>query len=106
MKAYTESERHAIDAAYGKIGRDEPLTSDEMQIVMAFEREQATDAALASLQAEQIRAEGEQRMKDSAEAAAIARETLELKRKKAQADYAASVAALEAAKRTVEDGQE
>ena len=69
MRNRTENERLAIDSAYSKMAHDE---------------------ALSSLQAEQIRLEGEQRCKDSAENAAIARETLEMMRDKAETDRAAS----------------
>jgi len=108
MRTYTESERMAIDAAYGKMGRGEAISSDEMQLIIAFEREKATDEALASLQAEQIKNESEARMKASEEQAAIARETLELENKRAQAEYDASVAKLESIKtawKKVDDGQ-
>ena len=39
MREYTESERHAIDAAYSKMGRGETVTPEEMQMIIAFERE-------------------------------------------------------------------
>lgn len=95
MRTYTESERHAIDAAYGKMGRGETLSYEEMQLVIAFEREKAANETLSSLQAEQIQRESEARIKESKAQAAIARETLILKRDKAQADYQASVENLE-----------
>lgn len=108
MRTYTESERHTIDAAYGKMGRGEAVSPEEMQLVIAFEREKATDEALASLQAEQIQRESEARMKASEAQAAIARDTLELENKRAQAEYDASVAKLESIKaawKKVDDGQ-
>ena len=108
MRTYTESERMAIDAAYGKMGRGETVTPEEMQMIISFEREKATDEALASLQAEQIKNESEARIKASEAQAAIARETLELENKRAQAEYDASVAKLESIKaawKKVDDGQ-
>lgn len=108
MRTYTENERMAIDAAYGKMGRSETLAPDEMQLIIAFEREKAADEALASLQAEQIQRESEARIKASAEQAAIARDTLEMENKRAKAEYAASVEKLEsikAARKKVENEQ-
>ena len=108
MREYTENERMAIDAAYGKMGRGETMAPEEMQLIISFEREKAADEALASLQAEQIQHESEARIKASAEQAAIARENLILKRKRAQAEYAASVEKLEsikAARKKVENEQ-
>ena len=108
MRTYTENERMALDAAYGKMGRGETLAPEEMQMIISFEREKATDEALASLQAEQIQRESEARIKASAEHAAIARDTLELENKRAQAEYAASVEKLEsikAARKKVENEQ-
>ena len=101
MRKWSEKERHAIYAAYGKMARDEAISLDEVQLIIEFERERAADEALSGLQAEQIRLEGEQRCKDSAENAAIARETLELMRDKAQNDYEASRERLEFARKRV-----
>lgn len=105
MRNRTENERLAIDSAYSKMAHDEALTLDEVQLIIEFEREKAADEALSSLQAEQIRLEGEQRCKDSAENAAIARETLEMMRDKAETDLAASRDRLEFARKRVKDEQ-
>lgn len=91
MAEYTEAQRNAINAAYAKIGRDEPLTPDELQTVIAFEREQAASEALASKRTEELMATMEQERKAKAEQAAIAAETLRLERDAAMERYRRSL---------------
>ena len=78
--AYTEAERHAIDAAYGKMGRNEALDPDELQLVISYEREQACNEALFNEKIKLLHTESEERRNEFKERAKTAHDTLKMKR--------------------------
>ena len=77
MADYTEKERHAIDAAFGKLARDEDITSDEVRLMIDFEVNKALASDSHKAEIDAIMAKQEQECRQSAEHAAIAKSTLE-----------------------------
>ena len=78
----TEKQRKAIDEAYRKKLHDEPLTSDEVDMLIAFERDNAVRDAEEQAKIDIWQKESEERIKTMRENAAYARDEM---RKRANA---------------------
>jgi len=97
MAEWSEKERLAINEAYRKRAVDEPLTENEVQLIIAFEIANALESDEHKAKIAAIQAQNEQDLKQSREQAAKAMETLEtlaaeaqMKLKAAEENYKAA----------------
>ena len=77
MAEWSEKERLAINEAYRKRAVNEPLTENEVQMVIDFEVANALESDVHKAKIAAIQAQNEQELKQSREQAAKAMETLE-----------------------------
>lgn len=90
MADWSEKERNAINEAYRKRAVDEPLTEDDIKLMIAFEVSNALASDEHKAKIAAIKAQNELELKQSREQAAKAMETLETLAAEAQAKLKAA----------------